>query len=215
LIHSYITFIHIHSMRPMSISSQLSALWTEPPWGSEPSSELGPCLTASQRTTNWATLHPKLGFVIEGPSISWSKSWRWRIKQFTPSLIICPEAVRHEREISNAGRQKLDFAEIDQWKPVLLGLSLVGNLVKPLLSLYRTDWRERGYGLRGDSLRDIPFSHGTFLRHNGARERSIIQFTDLLSYWLSIRVIRGNDSSGKQFLDIELIFKGTVRPDWI
>ncbi len=40
------------------------------------------------------------------------------------------------REISNAGRKKLDFAEIDQCKPVLLGLSLAGNLVKPLLSLY-------------------------------------------------------------------------------
>jgi hypothetical protein len=28
------------------------------------------------------------------------------------------------------------------------GLSLAGNLVKPLLSLYGTEWRERGYGLR-------------------------------------------------------------------
>jgi hypothetical protein len=25
---------------------------------------------------------------------------------------------------------------------------LAGNLAKPLLSLYRTKWRERGYGLR-------------------------------------------------------------------
>jgi hypothetical protein len=33
-------------------------------------------------------------------------------------------------------------------KPVLLGLSLAGNLVKPLMSLYGTKWRERGYGLR-------------------------------------------------------------------
>ncbi len=39
------------------------------------------------------------------------------------------------------------FAKIDQYKPVLLGLSLAGNLVKPLLSLYGTEWRERGYGL--------------------------------------------------------------------
>jgi hypothetical protein len=54
------------------------------------------------------------------------------------------EGVRHEREISNAGRLKLDFSEIDQCKPVLLGLSLAGNLVKPLLFLYGTDWRERG-----------------------------------------------------------------------
>ncbi len=27
------------------------------------------------------------------------------------------------------------------------GLSLAGNLVKPLLSLYGAEWRERGYGL--------------------------------------------------------------------
>ncbi len=41
----------------------------------------------------------------------------------------------------------MDFTEIDQCKPVLLGLSLAGYLVKPLLSLYGTEWRERGYGL--------------------------------------------------------------------
>ena len=40
------------------------------------------------------------------------------------------------------------FAERDERKPVLLRLSLAGNLVKPLLSLYGTEWRERGYGLR-------------------------------------------------------------------
>jgi hypothetical protein len=57
------------------------------------------------------------------------------------------EGVRHEREISNAGRLNLNFSEIDQCKPVLLGLSLAGNLVKPLLFLYGTKWRERGYGL--------------------------------------------------------------------
>ncbi len=31
-------------------------------------------------------------------------------------------------------------------KPVLLGLALAGNLVKPLMSLYGTEWRVRGYG---------------------------------------------------------------------
>ncbi len=31
-------------------------------------------------------------------------------------------------------------------KPVLLGLSLARNLVKPLMFLYGTEWRERGYG---------------------------------------------------------------------
>jgi hypothetical protein len=32
-------------------------------------------------------------------------------------------------------------------KPVLLRLSLAGNMEKPLMSLYGTEWRERGYGL--------------------------------------------------------------------
>jgi hypothetical protein len=41
--------------------------------------------------------------------------------------------------------------KIDQCKPVLLGLSLAGNLVKPLLSLYGTEWRERGSGLMGSA----------------------------------------------------------------
>ncbi len=40
-------------------------------------------------------------------------------------------------------------------KPVLLGLSLAGNLVKPLLSLYGTEWRERGYGLCPTFLKQI------------------------------------------------------------
>jgi hypothetical protein len=34
-----------------------------------------------------------------------------------------------------------------EMESVLLGLSLAGNLVKPLISLYGTEWRERGYGL--------------------------------------------------------------------
>ncbi len=49
--------------------------------------------------------------------------------------------------------------------------------------------------IRGDSLRKVPFSHGAYLRYNGARERSIIQLTDLLSHWLSLRIITGTDSS--------------------
>jgi hypothetical protein len=34
-----------------------------------------------------------------------------------------------------------------QMQTVLLRLSLGGNLEKPLMSLYWTEWRERGYGL--------------------------------------------------------------------
>jgi hypothetical protein len=37
------------------------------------------------------------------------------------------------------GWSKLDFAERDKCKPVLLILSLAGDLVKPLLSLYGTE----------------------------------------------------------------------------
>jgi hypothetical protein len=62
-------------------------------------------------------------------------------------LLTLPEAVRHERVISNTGRKKLAFAERDECKPVLLELSLAGNLVKPLLSLYGTKWSELGYRL--------------------------------------------------------------------
>ncbi len=35
------SFIHKHSLRPISISSQLSAQWAEPPWGAEPRKLLG------------------------------------------------------------------------------------------------------------------------------------------------------------------------------
>jgi hypothetical protein len=38
------SFIHKHLLRPISISSQLSAQWAEPPWGAEPRFELGPAL---------------------------------------------------------------------------------------------------------------------------------------------------------------------------
>jgi hypothetical protein len=38
------SFIHKHSLRPISISSQLSAQWAEPPWGAKPRFELGPAL---------------------------------------------------------------------------------------------------------------------------------------------------------------------------
>ncbi len=40
----------------------------------------------------------------------------------------------------------MDFAERDKCKPVTLGLSLAGNL-EDSMSLYGTEWRERGYGL--------------------------------------------------------------------
>jgi hypothetical protein len=69
---------------------------------------------------------------------------------FSPGLSLCffSRDGGHEQLISNDGRFKPAFAERDKCKPVLLALSLAGNLVKPLLSLYGTEWRERGYGLR-------------------------------------------------------------------
>jgi hypothetical protein len=46
------------------------------------------------------------------------------------------------------GGKKLDFAKRDECKPVLLGHSSAGNLVKPLISLYGTEGRDHGYGIR-------------------------------------------------------------------
>jgi hypothetical protein len=40
---------------------------------------------------------------------------------------------------------KTGFCRKNECKPVLPRLSLAGNLEKPLLSLYETEWRERGY----------------------------------------------------------------------
>ncbi len=40
----------------------------------------------------------------------------------------------------------MDFAGRDKCKPVLPRLSLVGNLEKPLMSLYGTEWRDRRGG---------------------------------------------------------------------
>jgi hypothetical protein len=67
----------------------------------------------------------------------------------------------HEQLISNGGRFKPAFAQRDKRKPVLLGLSLARNLVKPLLSLYRTKWRERGYGLWTHGMHDCCHSCAT------------------------------------------------------
>jgi hypothetical protein len=47
-----------------------------------------------------------------------------------------------EARAMNPGWSKLDFAERHKCKPVLLSLSLAGNLEKPLMSLYGTKWRE-------------------------------------------------------------------------
>jgi hypothetical protein len=51
------------------------------------------------------------------------------------------------RAVIKSPRGTLDIAEKYKCKPDLLKLSLAGNLEKPLLSLYATEWRERGYGL--------------------------------------------------------------------
>jgi hypothetical protein len=71
------------------------------------------------------------------------------------------------------------LTEIDQCKPVLLGLSLAGNLVKPLLSLYETEWRDPGYGLSKQFLpisfkficgKLLPKTEGIILRRQRLHE---------------------------------------------
>ena len=47
---------------------------------------------------------------------------------------------------------KIGFCRNRSLQPGLLGLSLSGNLVKPLMSLYGTEWRERGYMDSGESI---------------------------------------------------------------
>jgi hypothetical protein len=69
----------------------------------------------------------------------------------------CSEAVRHERDMQ--GGKNWIFPK-EKCKPVLLRLSLARNLVKPLLSLYGIEWRERGYGLRANSHKRNYFPYG-------------------------------------------------------
>ena len=45
------------------------------------------------------------------------------------------EAVDRNGRFQIQGGKKLDFTEINHCKQILLGLSLAGNLIKPLLSL--------------------------------------------------------------------------------
>ncbi len=69
---------------------------------------------------------------LEKPLLSlYGTEWRERCY----GLRSCPTA---SEDLSNAERLKLDFAERDKCKPVLLRLSLAGNLEKPLMSLYGT-----------------------------------------------------------------------------
>ncbi len=64
-----------------------------------------------------------------------------------------PEVVRHDLRRYDMNRRSqmkggiTGFCWRYKCKPVLLRLSLAGNLEKPLMSLYGTEWRERGYGL--------------------------------------------------------------------
>jgi hypothetical protein len=49
------------------------------------------------------------------------------------------------------------WAQREKSKPVVLRLSLAGNLEKPLMSLYGTEWRERGYELWSPSKSHVPY----------------------------------------------------------
>jgi hypothetical protein len=46
-VDTFIQFIHKHSLRPISKSSQLSAQWAEPPWWCQAEIRSRACLTAS------------------------------------------------------------------------------------------------------------------------------------------------------------------------
>jgi hypothetical protein len=53
---------------------------------------------------------------------------------------------------------KTGFANRDQCKPVLLRLSLAVNLEKPVMSLYGTEWRERGFHLWSGQMCKFPYN---------------------------------------------------------
>jgi hypothetical protein len=59
------------------------------------------------------------------------------------------------------GGKKRDFARKDTCKLVLLRFSLAGNLENPLMSLYGSEWRERGYGLRARIPRGVCTTDGS------------------------------------------------------
>jgi hypothetical protein len=59
------------------------------------------------------------------------------------------------RRFQMQGGKNWIFSEIDQCKPVVLGLSLAGNLVKPLMSLYGT---ERRYSVAMNSVYKVDVS---------------------------------------------------------
>ncbi len=55
--YSYNTFIHRHSLGPLSISSLLESLVGRPSLWCRAENRTRACLTASRRATNWATQH--------------------------------------------------------------------------------------------------------------------------------------------------------------
>ncbi len=116
----YYTFIHLQSPRPLSISSlHLCSVGKTSLW-CRAENRTRACLPASRRATNWATPH------LWNPQTWGGTTWTGDLK--------CREV-------------KLDFAEINKCKRVFLRLLLAGNLKKPLMFHYGTEWRERGYGL--------------------------------------------------------------------
>ncbi len=58
--HSYNTFIHRHSLEPLSISSSLESSVGRPSLWCRAENQTRACLTGSQHATNWATPHHKL-----------------------------------------------------------------------------------------------------------------------------------------------------------
>ncbi len=120
--HSYNTFIHCHSLRPLSISSSLvcsvgkTSLWCRA------ENRTRTCLTASRRATNYATPHhyyatphhtmPRrtlyISYVVSAPACRWensSLSWSHEGNGEVVSIISCPSeesySITYFTQISN------------------------------------------------------------------------------------------------------------------
>ncbi len=101
------SFVHKHSLSPISISSQLQAHWAEPPWGAEPRFELGPafeqasalptkprCTLTKPRCTLLRHAAPWLSYAAPWRSHAapyWATLHPWEVHAaYMSSICICP-----------------------------------------------------------------------------------------------------------------------------
>ncbi len=111
-----------------------------------------------------------------------------------PPLPPVASAATAEAVLDMNGRsqiQKLDFAERDNCKPVLLRLSLA-HLVKPLISFYGIEWWELGYGINSKQLKDLFCFHVNKIEKLSSTKKTfgsvLIITTSIFLYYFTARL---------------------------